>query len=127
MYLNVQGISKACCILMAESKNISVIRCETMQDGTITVHLTISNTSKEKESGNECPSREEPPSADVFSINIFPVFTVHSLCLPTNLRVSSPLPASGSYTHVQKNLKEALLNDLDGGKQIVFLEPKVIV
>ncbi|XP_053376471.1 uncharacterized protein LOC123534383 [Mercenaria mercenaria] len=115
------GLTKACSVLMAESEYVSSLRCETLHDGTVLVHATIS--SKKDSSGDEQFNKGDN-HVDTFSINIYPVFTIDSLNMPSDLRFSSPLPISGPYVLVQKNLKQTILDDLENGKQIIFLESK---
>jgi len=45
--------------------------------------------------------------------------------LPTSLKVSAPIPAFGGYIQGQKDFRRLVREDMENGKEIAFLDPKV--
>lgn len=107
---------------MAESKNIISLRCVTALDGTAVVHVAIAKDTSEEE-GKESSSGNDEPEVEHFSVNIFPVFVTDKL--PVNLKINVPLPSGRPFGNIQKQMKQSIIEDLEAGKLIVFLEPKV--
>jgi hypothetical protein len=56
-------------------------------------------------------------------VNIYPVFALDRL--PSSVKLSAPLPCYGDYIQGQKEFRNLVLKDLEDGKPIAFLDPKV--
>lgn len=56
-------------------------------------------------------------------MNIYPVFPLDKL--PTSLKLNAPLPCFGNYIHGQKEFRRLVSEDIENGKDVAFLDPKV--
>ncbi|XP_060579458.1 uncharacterized protein LOC132736361 [Ruditapes philippinarum] len=105
-----RGLHKACQVLLTENHNVDKLGCYVGDDGTATIHATMSDFD-----GDEL-------QINVFNVNIYPVFALDRL--PSSVKLSAPLPCYGDYIQGQKEFRNLVLKDLEDGKPIAFLDPK---
>jgi len=46
--------------------------------------------------------------------------------IPTSLKLNAPLPCFGNYIQGQKEFRSLVCDDIELGKDVAFLDPKVI-
>ncbi|WAR31493.1 KAD5-like protein [Mya arenaria] len=64
-----------------------------------------------------------PVVSSVLSINIYPVYVMDRL--PTSLKLAAPIPCFGGYIQGQKRFRQLVHEDMENGKHVAFLDPKI--
>ncbi|KAK3604384.1 hypothetical protein CHS0354_011870 [Potamilus streckersoni] len=108
-----RDLCEACRCIPIKRLNIKNLEGKSTKDGSIVISTTLRTTPKEEQGDNII----------TLSISVIPCFVVSKL--PTNFKIRAPLPCFSPYLEHQKELRSAIINDLEIGKEIVFLDPRI--